>query len=241
MSTILARCAALGIVAGGFALTGDLGRLADRGLKVLNASDVPAATSPDAVATLDAAASAAPVMPVAAQAPAAAAPAMPPPRAIADAPAARPSATAAAPPTTASEPAPVADALGFRPAAGGLGQADITSLGSGTRLVIWLTVARRVGNPAYRCLVFDMVDPAASEALAYEAVSFTADGRPQATATPPRRVRITGGPDGHTVVKGGTLRMQRLGIAQGIAQVSVQGGGDAGETVGPIVALDVIR
>jgi hypothetical protein len=241
MSTILARCAALGIVAGGFAVTGDLGRLADRGLKVLNASDVPAAHSTEsgtveesapaaasaaAVATLPSAGPPAPLTP--------ASPPAAPPQAISDGPVAKAAAAASPSPAAAHDPAPVGSTLDFRPGAGGLEQADIAALSPGNRLVVWLTVARRAGTPAYRCLVFDMVDPAAAEALVYEAVSFTADGRPQATATAPRRVRIAGGADGRMVAKGGAIRVQRLGIAQGLD-------GDHGEIVGPIVAIDVIR
>lgn len=41
MQSFLAKCAALGIVAGGFALTGDMGRLADRGRRLLDAPTVP--------------------------------------------------------------------------------------------------------------------------------------------------------------------------------------------------------
>lgn len=41
MSTILSRLVVAGIITGGFTLTGDLGRLAGRGLAVLNARDVP--------------------------------------------------------------------------------------------------------------------------------------------------------------------------------------------------------
>jgi hypothetical protein len=235
MSTILARCAAIGIVAGGFAVTGDLGRLAERGLKVLHASDVPVARSTDDTAAAAPEATLAPSSPPTV-APTVS-PVMPPPQAISDSPSSRPTPATASPPAAAHDPAPVANTLDFRPAAAGLEQADIAALGPGERLVVWLTVARRAGNPAYRCLVFDMVDPAAAEALVYEAVSFTADGHPRATATPPRRVRIVGGGDGHIVAKGAAIRIQHLGIAQG------NGGdhGKAGEVVGPIVSLDVIR
>lgn len=41
MQSFLAKCAAVGIVAGGFAATGDLGRLADRGQRLLEARTVP--------------------------------------------------------------------------------------------------------------------------------------------------------------------------------------------------------
>jgi len=41
MPNVLARCTALGIVAGGFALTGDLGWLAEKGSRVLESRTVP--------------------------------------------------------------------------------------------------------------------------------------------------------------------------------------------------------
>lgn len=50
MHNILGTCLALVILGGGFALTGDLARLADRGLKVIQATDVPDADAPIAVA-----------------------------------------------------------------------------------------------------------------------------------------------------------------------------------------------
>ena len=47
MQSFLAKCAALGIVAGGFTLTGDVGRLADRGRQLLDARTVPSETPTD--------------------------------------------------------------------------------------------------------------------------------------------------------------------------------------------------
>ena len=41
MQSFLARFAAVGIVAGGFLVTGDLGRLADRGRRLLDATTAP--------------------------------------------------------------------------------------------------------------------------------------------------------------------------------------------------------
>jgi hypothetical protein len=41
MSNFLARCAAIGLVGGGFAATGDLGWLAARGMRLINARTVP--------------------------------------------------------------------------------------------------------------------------------------------------------------------------------------------------------
>jgi hypothetical protein len=202
MSTILARCTALGIVAGGFAITGDLGRLADRGMKVLSASDVPAAQP--APVPID----------------------MP----------ARPAAAAqAVPPGSAHDAGPVVQTADLRPPAGGPDTVDVSRLQPGNRLIVWLTVTRRSGASAYRCLVFDMVDPAAAEALVYEAVSFTKDGQPKAAALPPRRVRIgTPGPAGSSIARMGTIRICHLGIAHATVH-------DDGDTIGPIVALEVIQ
>lgn len=229
MSNILARCTALGIVAGGFALTGDLGRLASRGFEVLNASDVPAARSTAEPGEAPAAASPPsdpPLLPTAG--PEAA------PKAIAADAAA---AAAASPPVVepAHESALLARDIDFKPPAGGVAHVDITSLAAGDRLVIWLKLPRRTGSLAYRCLVFDMVDPEAGEALVYEAVSFTAAGQPQATATPPRRVRIAGdGPSGTVIAARGGIRVQRLGIAHAVAT-------ETSDAIGPIESLDVIR
>jgi heat shock protein HtpX len=46
MQSFLAKCAAVGIVAGGFTLTGDVGRLAERGQRLLDAQTVPSETPP---------------------------------------------------------------------------------------------------------------------------------------------------------------------------------------------------
>lgn len=189
MPTILSRLLAVGVIAGGFALTGDLGRLASRGLEVLNARDVPAPR-----------------------------PAEPPPSPAVPQPAAAPVA-----------PSGVAD---FRPPRDGMDRVDPAFLAAGSRVVVWLTVPRGSGGRAYRCLVFDVIDPREAEALAYEAVSLAADGSPKATASPPRRVRFGGdGPDG-ALVTNGHVEIQRRGVAaDGVGQ----------ERLGPIAALGVVR
>ncbi|MFM8706892.1 MAG: hypothetical protein ACKOHK_02050, partial [Planctomycetia bacterium] len=53
MQSFLAKCAALGIVAGGFAGPGDRGRLADRGRQRLAASTVPSETPAQPVTAAD--------------------------------------------------------------------------------------------------------------------------------------------------------------------------------------------
>ncbi|MFM7412663.1 MAG: hypothetical protein ACKO6E_05590 [Planctomycetota bacterium] len=195
MPTILSRLVAVGIIAGGFALTGDLGRLASRGLAVLNARDVPA--PPDAR------------------------------------PAPGPGTQPAAPATPGPDRPPVTPQNAeFRPPQDGAERVDLASLAPGDRVVIWLAASRSSGGRLHRCLVFDMIDPSASEALAYEAVSLAADGSPKATSAPPRRVRIRGaGADG-TVVVGGGVELQRRGVAAD---------GVGLERIGPIVALGLIR
>jgi hypothetical protein len=220
MSTILSRIAAIGIIAGGFALTGDLGRLVKRGLEVVNSRDIPAARSDDAEAAaqeIEAVTAAAETIAAGGLAPAAK-------------PAAEPAAKSASE-SPRGKPA-IARAADFRPPQGGIDAVELATLAPGNRVVVWLAMPRRSGGRAYRCLVFDLIDPASGEALAYEAVSFAADGKPQATAVPPRRVRLQGDGLGGAVAKSGRIDVQRRGsAADGVGH----------ETVGPIAALDVVR
>ena len=46
MRTFLARCTMLGLLVGGFALTGDAGWIVRQGQSILNATTVPAAAEP---------------------------------------------------------------------------------------------------------------------------------------------------------------------------------------------------
>ena len=220
MSTILSRIAAIGIIAGGFALTGDLSRLVKRGLEVVNSRDIPAARSDDAEAAaqeIEAVTAAAETIAAGGLAPAAK-------------PAAEPAAKSASE-SPRGKPA-IARAADFRPPQGGIDAVELATLAPGNRVVVWLAMPRRSGGRAYRCLVFDLIDPASGEALAYEAVSFAADGKPQATAVPPRRVRLQGDGLGGAVAKSGRIDVQRRGsAADGVGH----------ETIGPIATLDVVR
>jgi hypothetical protein len=224
MSSILSRIAAVGIIAGGFALTGDLGRLAKRAVEVVNSRDIPAARPDDATPAAESAAQEIETVAAAAAKTTAAG---------------GPATTAAGKPATgkpaaeASRGKPVlARDADFRPPQGGVDAIELATLAPGNRVVVWLTMPRSSGGRAYRCLVFDLIDPASGEALAYEAVSFATDGKPQATAVPPRRVRLQGDGLGGAVAKSGRIDVQRRGsAADGIGH----------ETIGPIAALDVVR
>jgi hypothetical protein len=231
--SILSRLAAVGLVAGGFAVTGDLGRLADTGLRVLNARDIPAAQAEPAEPVP-------PVEPAAAATPALTAlPEADAPTPVTATPAGAPAAAATSTPATAAPAAasPVVRSGDLRPPAGGPEEVAIGSLDAGSRVVIWLAVRRGGAQSAYRCLVIDVVDPAEAEALLYEAVSFTADGRPAAAASAPRRIRLVGGPTAAcTIRRGQFAAYQPLGTAAIADRAHV-----AAESVGPIVAIDVLR
>ena len=152
MSSILSRIAAIGIIAGGFAVTGDLGKLAKRGLDVVNSRDVPTARPEESVSS-------------------------PAETALADAAnheVEQIVATAEAiaggnPPQNSTPPgAPLGKAViardaDFRPPQHGIDTIEFSSLAAGNRIVVWLAMPRRSGGRAYRCLVFDVVDPAGLE------------------------------------------------------------------------------
>lgn len=222
--SILSRLAAVGLVAGGFALTGDLGRLADTGMRVLNARDVPAPRVDDVPPAEPAAPTLTGVPEADAPTPVTATPAVAP---AVGTPAPSP-APAAAPPVVRSGD--------LRPPAGGPEEVAIGSLDPGGRVVVWLAVRRGAGPSAYRCLVLDIVDPAEGEVLLYEAVSFTADGRPAAAASAPRRIRLVGDPADAMIRRGQFTAYQPLGTA-----AAADRGHAAPESVGPIVAIDVVR
>jgi hypothetical protein len=190
MRTFLARCTMLGLLVGGFALTGDAGWILQKGQSLLNATTVPSATDlwsvPTAAETTDEPAapwgSPAPSMADPVNQPAAAAP-----------PAEHPHAGFPGPPLgpVDVQVAPSLAAPGEPPPAGG-GEAvvDLRLLRPGQRVRLWTSGG---------VVAFDLVDPAAGEAI-------------QQPWT--RRVRISGRVDPHRIERGGMIVVQpRAGIS----------------------------
>ena len=232
MQNLLAKLVALGIIAGGFALTGDLGWLAERGQRVIGAAEV----SAPAIAYADiSACDTTPSTVAEAAVPAAAAASPPAVAPVAQQPtASAPQQSGVTPIDAAGENKPASPAGSvavseFRPPAGGPQRVSLAGLRPGDRVVVWLVAAR------HRCLVFDMVDPAAGAALVYEAAAVTSQGQPLAAAGPPRRVVINSqdpaGPTGAEIILGGMLRVAEAGLAANDR---------GGEWIGPVESLAVI-
>lgn len=140
MSNFLARCAAIGLVGGGFAATGDLGWLAARGMRLVNARTIPSEERPaDAEPAVSEAAAV--ILPPAPVAP------PPAPDPFRSPPAARPVMPAApdpAPPSNSPE------------------RLDLATLHPGERITFWIGRPTTARQP---WIAFDIVDPVAGEAL----------------------------------------------------------------------------
>lgn len=210
MPNLFAKLTALGLIGGGFAATGDLGWIAERGMRVLDAADVaPSSARDEGMAPAG-------VRPEFASA----APAPATPR-----PATGPQPTPAAP--TAVAPAPTLPTVKavLRPPAGGPRQVAWERIAAGDRIVVWLAAG------GTRCLVLDIVDPATGEALAYDAAAVSPEGQPLMAAGPPRRVVVGRQRDESGLAVGGMLNLASAGIATH---------GDGGRWLGPIEALTLV-
>lgn len=242
MQSFLAKCAAVGIVAGGFAATGDLGRLADRGQRLLEARTVPHEPTAEAVTdTPIATAAVPPATSVTFERP-------PPaqPFAAADEPgsatagstatalgaAASPAAGLfAAPDTTATLGRPVAVPA---PPSAGPDIVDVGRLAAGQRVRVWLRKPGSAGaGRAVDLLALDIIDPATAAALEYRHLA--EHHGPMATAAStavhaaPRRI-VIGPADAGRITKGTPLRVAPVR--------GVHGTGPA-ETLGTVVAIDL--
>jgi len=240
MQSFLSKCAAVGIVAGGFALTGDLGRLAARGQRLIDARTVPSESSAEPVATegftganersgmLQAAAA--------------------PPREI---PAGSGRADTSAAGTAPGNPAPTASRQqswimpGEAPADAPVGRTytvpapptsgpeslDLRQLAAGSRVLVWVRrpAAASRGSAATDLIALDIIDPKSAEALEHRHAALTHGSQATTVHAAARRVVIAGDASGR-IVRGSTLGLAPLHGVNGLGPV---------EKAGTIVALDL--
>ncbi len=251
MHNPLGKLALLALLGGGFAATGDLGRLTARGMQLLESTTVPAGLPNQ------------PALEPPAQQPVApsafAEPASPPPGPP-DWPAAaahtQSQSFSAAPQPQAHVhhiddespiPVPIAEtsvASAPRIPAGGTGPSalDLAELVAGARVLVWLPPdARSAGR--HRCVALDLVDPRTGEVLLHRDVSTVPGSTAIRTTGVPSRVLIAtpaasgifgnGAPPTRMFV-GGTIECRPLGLAHATAA-------DRPDTLGPIAALAVDR
>ena len=140
MPNAFGKLVALSLLGSGFVATGDLGWIARRGMRLLEASTVPSEAGVAEAAAGDAAAQQAP--------PAGAAAGMPP----------------VAEPPPADPPAAPTPWYATRPPAGGPTFVEPAALEAGSRLFVWIDAGPASGFP-HRCLALDIVDPASGAAL----------------------------------------------------------------------------
>lgn len=213
MQNFLAKAVAVAMLVGGFSLTGDLGWIAEKGQRIVGAADVPAGF--DNTVAFEPQVAPTPATPSFAA----------PPADSSSGPVARaePVHEANQPPAPSGGPEPAGAA--FRPPVGGVAEIAWSSLGTGSRVIVWFA------GPPYRCIVLDFVAPSSGEALLYEVATVDGDGRPLATAGPPRRVIVGrdefGRQHGTGFVRGGTIHIAQMGIAAHAA----------GQWLGPIASL----
>ena len=230
MQSFLAKCAALGIVAGGFTLTGDVGRLAERGRRLLDASTVPSET-PAEEQTAESRATTAPVPAAASPGPAVTSPSR-----GHSAAAATPAAAAAASTAPAAAGIPLLDAPIGRavavpaPPANGPDSIDLRHVPAGNRLLVWV---RRAGSTdrtrSMDLIALDLIDPNTGEALEHRHAAMSHGSTPTAVHAAPRRVVITRDST-RGVAKGTILRVTPV---HGVAGVGRE------EAIGTVQAIEV--
>ena len=210
MQSFLVKCAALGIVAGGFTLTGDVGRLADRGRRLLDARTVPSETPADQATDADEATIQANAAPQATPAPA---PARTPPSVplLLDAPIGR---AVAVPPPPAKGP----DSI------------DLRQVPAGSRVLVWV---RRPGSTSRSrstdLIALDLIDPNSGEALEHRHAAMTHGSEGTTVHAAPRRVVITRDAT-NKIAKGAMLRITPLHGVIGLGSE---------EPIGTVLAVDV--
>jgi len=229
MQSFLAKCAALGIVAGGFTLTGDLGRLADRGRRLIEATGVPTDGSPghaEPAAAAVAPAGAAPSAAAPAPAPVPAVPAQPAAAAHAAAPPAKPQVR----PLSGDAPAdaPIGRPVPPLPSSGGVAAVDLRQIAPGSRVLVWVRRpgAAVLGHGDRELIALDVIDPATGEALEHRPAA-VGDRSPSHAV--PRRVAVAADQPGR-IARGDTLRLAPVRGVNGTGSV---------EEIGRVLAIDL--
>jgi len=223
MQSFLAKCAAFGIVAGGFTLTGDVGRLVERGQRLLDARTVPSETPADPPTVADVA----------------------PDTARESVPAADP-AVAAAPVAVAQSAGATSEALKPRnplfdaplgravavpaPPAQGPDSIQVRQLAAGSRVFVWVRRQGAVGRGRSMDLLrLDLIDPNTGEALEHRHADMTHGSESTTVHAASRRIVITLDNRGR-IAKNEMLRLAPLHGVNGLG---------AEETIGQVLALDV--
>jgi hypothetical protein len=235
MHNPLGKLALLALLGGGFAVTGDLGRLTARGMRLLESTTVPSEQpAADVLPPAPVPAAPAPAPEAAPRQPPAAAPAHPSPPVhhIDD---------EAPIPVPATE-APTAQTPRLPPPGSSPAAIDIATLPPGTRVLVWLPA--EAGRPGWhRCLAIDVVAPQSGEALLHHEVTVVPGARATRPIGAASRVTIRAagatslfggsGTSSHLLV-GGMLECTPVGLAHGATA-------DRAERIGPIAALVVER
>ena len=265
MRTVLAKCCVLALIAGGFAFTGDAGRVFARGRRVLesttlpsHAADLPADSAADPTAA--AAVAASPLTtPPPDHTPASDAP--PEPRVPAAKPVGSESAAPEPPTEAPSTPralAPPADAPIGTPRAGmalpssSLESIDLATLSPGDRIVVWVgRRGSRKETAGSMTIALDVIDPKSAEVLEQR---HAGGGEQGASHAPLRRIRILGsatesflggvtptGPSGR-ISRRQSLRIVTVDRAPARQDANAsQSEQTPVETIGPVQAMAVIR
>jgi hypothetical protein len=230
MQSFLAKCTAVGIVAGGFTLTGDVGRLADRGRQLLHETDVPKDQAP-AQEPAPAAGPSVAVAPATAAPQVSAAPRQPAPPPPAATPSPAPADKPWRLPGDAPADAPVGSPVAARvPVSGGVASVDLRRLAAGDRMFVWLRrpAAAARGDDGSDLIALDIIDPATGEALEHRHAAVSTGPRGPIHAAP-RRVLVAVDAAGR-LARGDVLRLAPL---RGVHGTGPQ------EDVGRVLALDV--
>jgi hypothetical protein len=228
MQSFLAKCAALGIVAGGFTLTGDVGRLAERGQRLLDARTVPSETPVDRANDVHAAPAPATVAPQAAAAPVMAS--QPAGQLAAAVPPAAP-APARTLPSVPLLDAPIGRAVAVpSPPAKGPDSIDLRQVPAGSRVLVWVRRSGSTGRSRSTDLIaLDLIDPNAGEALEHRHAAMTHGSEGTTVHAAPRRVVITRDAT-NRIAKGAVLRVTPLHGVIGLGSE---------EAIGTVLAVEV--